>query len=132
MSKKMDKAPKSGSLLVELLTEELPPKSLRLLGEAFAEQLVAEIVRHRLKDRVPAKEVFATPRRLAVLIQDVRAQGLDSEHEVEGPVSSNGRAVEGFAKKHNIAPASLERHQTPRGEIVVAPLKEWSISRTQR
>ncbi|PYO45974.1 MAG: glycine--tRNA ligase subunit beta, partial [Gemmatimonadetes bacterium] len=119
----MDKAPKSGSLLVELLTEELPPKSLRLLGEAFAEQLVAEIVRHRLKDRVPAKEVFATPRRLAVLIQDVRAQGLDSEHEVEGPVSSNGRAVEGFAKKHNIAPASLERRQTPRGEIVVARLK---------
>ena len=49
--------------------------------------------------------------------------GLDSEHEVEGPVSSNGRAVEGFAKKHNIAPELLERRQTPKGEIVVAHLK---------
>ena len=117
------KNPATASLLVELLTEELPPKSLRALGEAFAEQLVTEIVRHRLKDRVPTKEVFATPRRLAVLIQDVRAQGLDSEHEAEGPVSSNGRAVEGFAKRHNIAPASLERRQTPKGEIVVAHLK---------
>jgi len=121
--KKPARAPATASLLVELLTEELPPKSLRALGEAFAEQLVTEIVRHRLKDRVPTKEVFATPRRLAVLIQDVRAQGLDSEHEAEGPVSSNGRAVEGFAKRHNIAPASLERRQTPKGEIVVAHLK---------
>ena len=49
--------------------------------------------------------------------------GLDSEHEVEGPVSSNGRAVEGFAKKHKIAPELLERRQTPKGEIVVAHLK---------
>src|SRR5439155_237455 len=113
----------TASLLVELLTEELPAKSLRVLGEAFAEQLVAEIVRHRLKDRVASKQQFATPRRLAVVIRDVRAEGLDSEHEVDGPVSSNSKAVEGFAKKHNIAPASLDRRQTPKGEIVVAHLK---------
>ena len=121
--KKPARAPATASLLVELLTEELPPKSLRVLGEAFAEQLVAEIVRHRLKDRVASKQQFATPRRLAVVIRDVRAEGLDSEHEVDGPVSSNSKAVEGFAKKHNIAPASLERRQTPKGEIVVAHLK---------
>ena len=60
------------TLLVELLTEELPPKSLRILGETFADQLVSEIVKHRLKDRIPRKQVFATPRRLAVLIPDVR------------------------------------------------------------
>ena len=118
--KKPTKAPASASLLVELQTEELPPKSLRLLGEAFAEQLVAEIVRHRLKDHDPSKQVFATPRRLAVLIQDVRAQGLDSEHE--GPVSSISRAVEGFAKNYNVAPELLERRQTSKGEIVVAKM----------
>ncbi|TMH52463.1 MAG: glycine--tRNA ligase subunit beta [Betaproteobacteria bacterium] len=121
--RKPAKGPATASLLVELLTEELPPKSLRLLGEAFSEQLVSEIVQHRLKDRVPSKRAFSTPRRLAALIQDVRAQGLDSEHEVEGPVSSNGRAVEGFAKKHNLPPESLERRQTSKGEIVVARLK---------
>jgi len=123
VKKKPAEGPASASLLVELLTEELPPRSLRALGEAFAEQLVAEIVRHRLKDRVASKQQFATPRRLAVLIQDVRGLGLDSEHEVEGPISSNSRAVEGFAKKHNIAPELLERRQTSKGEIVVAHLK---------
>ncbi len=127
MANKPAKTPASATLLVELLTEELPPKSLRLLSKAFAEQLVAEIVRHRLKDRVPSKQEFATPRRLAVVIQDVRAQGLDSEHEVEGPVSSNNRAVEGFAKKHNVAPESLGRRQTSKGEIVVARLKMSSV-----
>jgi len=121
--KKPAKAPAAASLLVELLTEELPPKSLRLLGESFAEQLVAEIVRHRLRERDPSKQVFATPRRLAVLIGEVRAQGLDAEQELEGPGSSNDKAVEGFARKHNLAPQSLERRQTPKGEIVMARLK---------
>lgn len=108
------------TLLVEVLTEELPPKALRRLGDAFAEQVVAEIVRHRLKDRDPKKKVYATPRRLAVLIPEVRAQALESAHSIEGPTSSNMKAVEGFSKKHKIAPESLERKQTEKGEIVVA------------
>ena len=108
------------TLLVELLTEELPPKSLHRLGEAFADLLVAEIIKHRLKDRDPKRQVFATPRRLAVLIADVRDKGIDSAHSVEGPLSSNAKAVEGFAKKHKLDPESLERRQTAKGEIVVA------------
>jgi glycyl-tRNA synthetase beta chain len=125
--KKPTRIPATATLLVELLTEELPPKSLRLLGEAFAEQLVAEIARHRLTERDPPRQVFATPRRLAVVIRDVRGRGLDSEHELEGPISSNGKAVEGFARKHNLAPESLERRQTPKGEIVVACLKTSGV-----
>ncbi len=108
------------SLLVELLTEELPPKSLRRLADAFAEQVVSEIIKHRLKDHDPRHRTFATPRRLAVLIPDVRAKALDSEHSVEGPPSSNQKAVEGFARKHKLAPESLERRPTAKGEIVVA------------
>jgi len=108
------------TLLVELLTEELPPKSLRMLGDAFADQLVAEIVKHRLKDRIPTKQVFATPRRLAVLIPEVRVNALESAHSVEGPASSNTKAVEGFSRKHKVTPESLERVQTEKGEIVVA------------
>lgn len=108
------------TLLVELLTEELPPKSLRMLGDAFADQLVAEIVKYRLKDRVPGKQTFATPRRLAVLVPEVRENALESSHSVEGPASSNTKAVEGFARKHKITPALLERLKTEKGEIVVA------------
>jgi hypothetical protein len=36
------------TLLVELLTVERPPKSLRMLGDEFADQLVAEIVKYRI------------------------------------------------------------------------------------
>lgn len=108
------------SLLIELLTEELPPKSLSRLADAFAERVVSELIKQRLKDRDPKHRTFATPRRLAVLIPDVRAKALDSEHSVEGPPSSNPKAVEGFARKHKLAPQSLERRQTTKGEIVVA------------
>lgn len=108
------------TLLIELLTEELPPKSLRLLADALGDHLVTEIVRHRLKDRDPKKRVFATPRRLAVLVPQVRQTGLGSSHSIEGPLSSNTKAVEGFARKHKVSPATLERRQTQKGEIVVA------------
>lgn len=108
------------SLLVELLTEELPPKSLRRLAEAFADHVASEIIKHRLKDRVPAHRAFATPRRLAVQIPEVRSKASDSAHSVEGPPSSNPKAVEGFARKHKLAPESLERRRTAKGEIVVA------------
>ena len=108
------------SLLVELLTEELPPKSLRRLADAFADQVVSELIKHRLKDRNPAHHTFATPRRLAVLVPDVRSKASDSSHSVEGPPASNAKAVEGFARKHKVTPQSLERRQTAKGEIVVA------------
>jgi glycyl-tRNA synthetase beta chain len=109
------------TLLVELLTEELPPKSLRALSEAFADHIVAEVIRNRLKDgRDPEKQAFATPRRLAVLIRDVSDKGAESHHSVDGPPSSNTKAVEGFAKKHKLSPDSLERKRTEKGEIVVA------------
>jgi len=108
------------SLLVELLTEELPPKSLSRLAEAFADQVVSEVIKHRLKDRDPTRHTFATPRRLAVLVPGVRTKALDSAHSVEGPQSTNAKAVEGFARKHKVSPQSLERRQTAKGEIVVA------------
>jgi glycyl-tRNA synthetase beta chain len=109
------------TLLVELLTEELPPKSLARLAESFAHEVFNGLLKHRLKMRDPtARRVFATPRRLAVLIPNVRGKALDSKHSVEGPIASNARAVEGFARKHKISPESLERRRTDKGEVVVA------------
>ena len=68
----------SASLLVELFTEELPPKALKQLGEAFGCQLRDGLERAQLidADRSDAR-IYATPRRLAVLIRDVRAEGLE-------------------------------------------------------
>jgi glycyl-tRNA synthetase beta chain len=59
-------------LLVELLTEELPPKALEAMGEVFADRILNGLVHANLKLRVPADmTAFATPRRLAVLIANV-------------------------------------------------------------
>ncbi|HEY6966249.1 MAG TPA: glycine--tRNA ligase subunit beta [Burkholderiales bacterium] len=116
------------TLLVELLTEELPPKSLRQLSESFAEEVNAELIKHRLRNHDPKKLVFATPRRLAMAIDKVRATGLDSESLVDGPASTNAKAVEGFARKHGISVDALQRRQTSKGEIVVAHLKHTGVT----
>ncbi|GAB5101000.1 glycine--tRNA ligase subunit beta [Caballeronia sp. HLA56] len=62
----------SASLLVELLTEELPPKALARLGTAFAEGIVERLAARDLIEGAASFEKYATPRRLAVLIENVR------------------------------------------------------------
>ncbi|WP_153099420.1 glycine--tRNA ligase subunit beta [Paraburkholderia hayleyella] len=69
--------PEHATLLVELLTEELPPKALKRLGDAFAEGLAQRLAAHGLSDSATAFERYATPRRLAVTIQNVRAVAPD-------------------------------------------------------
>ena len=59
-------------LLVELFTEELPPKALGRLGEAFAEGLSAGLAKRGFRAAEAAVTGYATPRRLAVLLDDVR------------------------------------------------------------
>jgi glycyl-tRNA synthetase beta chain len=67
------------SLLVELFTEELPPKALKGLGEAFKDLVANGLIQAQLMDRgeLRSARVFATPRRLAVLIKDVLDKGED-------------------------------------------------------
>jgi glycyl-tRNA synthetase beta chain len=113
------------TLLVELLTEELPPKALRMLSEAFKDRLFNHLVKYQLSDRTPANaKAFATPRRLAVLVKDVDAAGQDRETEVAGPpAKAPAEAIAGFAKKQGVAVSALERRSTPKGEVVVARVK---------
>jgi glycyl-tRNA synthetase beta chain len=67
----------STSLLVELFTEELPPKALKRLGEAFGDGILNGLIKAQLKTPDPKKSAFATPRRLAVLIPDVLSKAPD-------------------------------------------------------
>ena len=111
-------------LLVELLTEELPPKSLRALAEAFRDRLLADLQKAHLAPRDAAAKSYATPRRLAALVPEVEAAGRDSETEVAGPSArAPAQAIEGFARKHGVSVASLERRATAKGEVVVARVK---------
>ena len=67
----------SASLLVELLTEELPPKALRTLEAAFADGLTTMLSKLNLLDASSKTRAFSTPRRLAVRIEGVRAVAPD-------------------------------------------------------
>src|SRR6201996_1652535 len=65
--------PHQATLLVELLTEELPPKALARLGDAFAEGIAQRLVARDLIDGELSFERYATPRRLALTIKNVRS-----------------------------------------------------------
>lgn len=68
----------TANLLVELFTEELPPKALQRLAAAFSEGILRGLARsHLTSDKHDGVRVFATPRRLAVLIPAVPARADD-------------------------------------------------------
>ncbi|MBC7502852.1 MAG: glycine--tRNA ligase subunit beta, partial [Herminiimonas sp.] len=76
------------TLLVELLTEELPPKALAKLGDAFATGIVNGLKSRDFLDADAVATAYATPRRLAVSITGVRAVSPDkSIREKVLPVS---------------------------------------------
>ena len=60
------------TLLVELLTEELPPKALTKLADSFAGTIEKSLRQDDFLTDASKKTVYATPRRLAVTITDVR------------------------------------------------------------
>jgi glycyl-tRNA synthetase beta chain len=65
------------SLLVELFVEELPPKSLKKLGDEFAKTLAASLKSQGLATDHSAVTAYATPRRLAMHLSGVAAHGSD-------------------------------------------------------
>ena len=92
------------TLLVELLTEELPPKALVKLGTAFAAGIVNGLTARGFVDAGSVATTYATPRRLAVSITNVRAVSPDkSIREKVLPVSvalgADGQGTPPLAKK---------------------------------
>jgi len=69
----------NATLLVELLTEELPPKALPRLGESFAATIHAELVARGLATAEATVRPFASPRRLAVTVAGVSSVGAPKE-----------------------------------------------------
>ena len=67
----------SANLLIEVFTEELPPKSLRRLGEAFSEGIFNALKSANLATESSTVTSFATPRRLAVQVSNVLGQAED-------------------------------------------------------
>ncbi|MCX7193862.1 MAG: glycine--tRNA ligase subunit beta, partial [Proteobacteria bacterium] len=92
------------NLLVELFVEELPPKSLKKLGESFAEVLSASLVAQGLALESAEVTSFASPRRLAVHVENVIAQAADKSVSqklmpVKVGLDADGNATPALLKK---------------------------------
>ena len=83
------KGPLSAPLLVELLTEELPPRALQKLGNAFGESIARHLRAHGLADaQAPAApQIHCTPRRLGVVIDEVLAEAPSRQLQLKGLTS---------------------------------------------
>lgn len=113
------------TFLVEIGTEELPPKALRSLAEAFAAQVTAELDSAGLAHG----EVrwYAAPRRLALKVAKLSAAQPDREVEKRGPAVSAAfdadgnptKAAEGWARGNGITIEQAERLSTDKGEWLV-------------
>jgi glycyl-tRNA synthetase beta chain len=120
----------SADFLVEIGTEELPPKALRSLMDAFANNLQAAIDESRLgRGDVNA---YASPRRLAVLIDNLDRAQEDRKTTRKGPPTKvafddDGNptpAANAFAKKCGVAVEALGREKTDKGEWLVSEVVE--------
>ncbi|MGV7091271.1 glycine--tRNA ligase subunit beta [Siccibacter turicensis] len=113
------------TFLVEIGTEELPPKALRSLAESFAANVTAELDAAGLAHG--EVKWFAAPRRLALKIANLAASQPDREVEKRGPavsaafdVSGNpSKAAEGWARGCGITVDQADRLVTDKGEWLV-------------
>jgi glycyl-tRNA synthetase beta chain len=111
--------------LVEIGTEELPPKSLLTLAAAFADGIAKGLTDAGLGHR--GVEHFATPRRLAVLVRHLIKQQPDRPLERRGPpykaaFDAQGaptQAAAAFAKSCGVDVTALEKLETPKGVWIV-------------
>ena len=117
-------------LLIELGTEELPPKALKRLSQAFADGVVSGLQAAELSHGTVRG--FAAPRRLAVLVQDLVEAQSDRIAERRGPAvaaafDDNGEptpAAQGFARSCGVEVDALETMQTDKGAWLVHRSKE--------
>ncbi len=108
-------------LLVEIGTEELPPKALRRLANAFAKGIEEGLARLNLSHS--DIHCYAAPRRLAVLIDQLDVRQPDQAQERRGPALTAAfdddgmptRALQGFARSCGVAVEALERLETDKG-----------------
>ena len=108
-------------LLVELFVEELPPKALRQLGDAFADVLFQQLAAQGLTEPAARPTPYATPRRLAVHVSHVRAQAEDQavSHKlmpVTVGLTADGQATPALLKK--LAALGADASVLPRLERV--------------
>ncbi|AVI65804.1 glycine--tRNA ligase subunit beta [Shewanella sp. WE21] len=113
------------NLLIELGTEELPPKSLRKLAESFLANFTEELTKADLA--FSSAVWYAAPRRLAINVTELALAQADKVVEKRGPAVSSAfdaegkptKAAEGWARGNGITVEQAERLVTDKGEWLV-------------
>ncbi|AOY02346.1 glycine--tRNA ligase subunit beta [Jeongeupia sp. USM3] len=122
----MSDTPSSKTLLIELFTEELPPKALKKLGDAFARSIFDELAKLGFVARDGDCHPFASPRRLAVTIPAVLAVQPEQQIERRGPAVASGYkdgsptpALAGFARSCGVEIAALEQGSDGKQDVFI-------------
>ena len=113
----------TATLLVELFTEELPPKALDELALAFRDGVTAGFEKRGVAFEAGSVRAYWTPRRLALLIGAIEAQQPDQDTERRGPALAAGfdaqgkpsKALIGFAQSCGVDVAALVKLETDKG-----------------
>ncbi len=113
--------------LLEIGLEEVPARMIASAEAELGRRVNTLLTRERLLGPAAAVTTFSTPRRLAVLVNDVLANQADTEEKLTGPSwkvafkdGAPTAAAEAFAKKAGVAVSVLEKVTTPKGEYVGA------------
>lgn len=108
----------TADFLIELGTEELPPKALRTLKNAFADGIIERLQKAGLS--FDDSERFAAPRRLALTLTNLQLTQPDETLERKGPnAKAPAQAIEGFAKSCGVSVDDLEELETDKGTWLV-------------
>lgn len=118
------KAAKTDNFLVEIHTEELPPKALKRLAMSFLQEIKTRLTKAQLEYK--DAQYFATPRRLAVIVKALASHQPDAEVERRGPAreaafdgeGNPSQACIGFAKSCGVTPNELITIKNNQGEWV--------------
>jgi glycyl-tRNA synthetase beta chain len=115
----------SNDLLIEIGTEELPPKALQTLSNAFTNSVVAGFKKAALEAQAVIS--YATPRRLAVLLKALPEKQQNQFNERRGPAlkvafdadGNPSKAAQGFARSCGVEVNALDHMKTDKGEWLV-------------
>ncbi|SFS16307.1 glycyl-tRNA synthetase beta chain [Dyella sp. OK004] len=115
------------SLLIELGTEELPPKALDELAAAFQRGICDGLAKRGVEASLDLAKAYASPRRLAVHIPDVAVNQPEQTIERRGPAinaaldaeGQPSKALQGFAQSCGVSVEQLEKLETDKGSWFV-------------
>jgi glycyl-tRNA synthetase beta chain len=126
-------------LLIELFTEELPPKALQRLSDSFSASIIAGLTKKQLLAN-STFESFATPRRLAIILNNVISQASDQSLKVKGPSTKVGEDAQGqptqalikWAEKQGVPVNSLTRENDGKQDCFFAHNSRKSCKQSSR